>query len=448
MSMLFRVAERALNRPLLILPDKVPLILAVLEGRIPLAAGVEAPASDLSLEAAASLLSPSASRFVGSQVEYGEDGRPKRGLPYRLTEAGVAVVTVTGSLVNRGAWLGASSGLTSYEGVGFQIESARRADNVGAIVLDVESPGGEGQGAFEIAAAVRAAAADKPVYAVVNGVAASAAYALVSGATRIVTIPSGVSGSIGVVMVHADYSRKLDRDGVTPTLIFSGAHKVDANSLQPLPKEVKADLQAWCDEYYELFIETVAAGRKGLTPEAIRATEAEVFTGREAVSRGLADEIGTFDDVLAELSTRAASERRSQPQRGTKMTTMTAAPGATTTSGIPEAEHERLVGEARTAGAATERARVKSILTCDESRDRSASAMHLALETDLSLEAAKGVLAGLPVGAPAAAAGPAAQRAQNAPDGLVTATGDTNPKKVASSWGDAVDRTNRRAGAR
>ncbi|RWF97659.1 MAG: S49 family peptidase, partial [Mesorhizobium sp.] len=100
---------------------------------------------------------------------------------------------------------------------------------VRSVILDMHSPGGEAVGAFETAALVRDLAARKRTVAVVNGMAASAMYAIASGANEIVTTETGIAGSIGVVLLHADFSRQLDRDGITPTLIHAGAHKVDAN---------------------------------------------------------------------------------------------------------------------------------------------------------------------------------------------------------------------------
>jgi ClpP class serine protease len=99
--------------------------------------------------------------------------------------------------------------MTSYEGLKYQLATAARDASVSSILLDMDSPGGEAVGSFEAADAVRAAAGVKEVVAVVSGMAASAAYAIASAATRIVTTSSGISGSIGVVMLHADYSNKL-----------------------------------------------------------------------------------------------------------------------------------------------------------------------------------------------------------------------------------------------
>lgn len=310
MSLLLRIAERTLNRPLLVHPDKLPLILGILEGRIPVESTAEWKAIaeaniDQLPEAARATMrgpNPSASRFAGSHTDQDPITGRTTALPYRRTQGGIALIPVIGSLINRGAWLGSSSGETSYEGIKFQVAHAGSDPRTKGILLDIDSPGGEATGCFECAAAIRAAGNDKPTTAVINGMAASAAYALASAADRIVTTESGVAGSIGCVMLHADYSAKLKKDGISPTLIFAGAHKVDGHPFAPLSDEVTADLQAEVDGYYELFVSGVAEGR-GMSIAAIRATEARCFMGDDAVMRGLADDVGTFETALEEFAT-------------------------------------------------------------------------------------------------------------------------------------------------
>jgi signal peptide peptidase SppA len=334
MSLLLQIAQRAVNRPLLVHPDKLPLILGVIEGRIPL--GDISAMKDASLvnierlpEAAQATMlgpNPSASRFVGSSVDQDPITGRTTSLPYKRTQDGVAVIAIIGSLINRGAWLGSYSGETSYEGIGFQVAHAARDPKAKMILLDIDSPGGEATGCFECAAAIRAAGRAKPVVAVVNGMAASAAYALASAADWIVTTESGVSGSIGCVLLHADYSAKLKKDGITPTLIFAGAHKVDGHPFAPLSEEVTADLQAEVDGYYKLFVSGVAEGR-GMSEAAVRATEARTFMGSAAVAAGLADEIGTFETAMTGAGRRRERGDRSSP-KSVAATIQTPAPAA------------------------------------------------------------------------------------------------------------------------
>jgi signal peptide peptidase SppA len=456
MSMLLtRIAERVINRPLMVHPDKLPIVLGVLQGRIPLGdisdlrRQAEANIEAMPESARIAMLGPSASRFVGDAADRDANGRAIAGLPYKRTSDGVAIVTITGSLINRGAWIGASSGETSYEGIKFQVASAANDPKVRSILLDIESPGGEAVGAFEAADAIRAAAKQKPVTAVVNGMAASAAYAIASAADRIVTTPTGMSGSIGVVMLHADYSRFLDAEGVTPTLIFAGSHKVDGNPFEPLSDAVRSDLQAEVDNFYSLFVKTVSSGRKGMSAAAVRATEAKTFLGKDAVDRGLADSVGTFESALADIS-RGLARTMSIPAKGAKMDATEGAPAAN--AGISLADHEAAVAKAKTDGTAeagkAAQTRIKSILGSDEAKGRKQLAQHLAFDTDMSAEASIALLAKSPKGeAPKAAAPSIAERQDLALGGVSertsaskTASADLNPSAIYESRRKATGR--------
>jgi len=327
------VVSKFYNVPLLLTPASAHTVSAVLFNRMDAASG-RTGASDQAIETvtyfdatarkdgSTKVHSPRNSRFVG-EYERGEDGEPR---PYRVTENGIAIITIVGELVNRGAWVGASSGLVSYEGIAHQVTTAVKDARVRSMVLDVDSPGGEAIGCYEVAEVIRKAAAVKPIVGHANGWAASAAYGLLSGCTWISSIPSGGTGSIGVVLVHLDFAAYLESEGVKPTLIFEGAHKVDGNPYEPLPESVRDRLQAEVRKHYNMFVATVAAGRPGLDPAAIRATEARVYTGEEARAAGLVDRVGTFDDVLAELS-RPVSGRGSN-QLVTKGVDMRKANGA------------------------------------------------------------------------------------------------------------------------
>jgi signal peptide peptidase SppA len=214
--------------------------------------------------------------------------------PYGISGS-TAIIPVHGTLVNRGAWIGSYSELTSTEGIRFQLRSAMTNPDVQSVVLDIDSPGGQVAGAFETAALVRELAAKKRTIAVVDDMAASAGYALASAAAKIMITPSGVAGSIGVVLLHLDHSARLDKAGIVPTLIHAGSKKVDANPYQALPDGVRQDLQDEVDAAYAMFVDAVVEGRPKLTPAAIRATEAACFVGQAAIEAGLADEIGNLE---------------------------------------------------------------------------------------------------------------------------------------------------------
>jgi hypothetical protein len=184
------LADRVIGRPLLLHPTKAELILHVLQGRLPIDGQALAP------------LGPEANRFVGERR-----GFVGRTPTYSFID-GAGVVSITGSLVNRGAWIGASSGLTSYEGIAAQLERAAADPQVKTVVLDIDSPGGEATGMFSLAAKVRAVAAEKPVIAVVNDMAASAAYGIASQASEIVVSETSLVGSIGVVLHFGRFGGK------------------------------------------------------------------------------------------------------------------------------------------------------------------------------------------------------------------------------------------------
>lgn len=369
---------------------------------------------------------PQANRFAGEeQADRDAQGRPVRWRGYRMFGA-TAIVNVLGELVNRGAWLGASSGLVSYEGLAQQLKAAAADPRAKRILLDVNSPGGEAAGMTDIAALVRAIAADKPVVAVANSMMCSAAYGLCAGATRIVTTDLGVVGSIGVVMMHADYSGALDKAGIDVTLIHEGAHKVDGNPFEALPEAVRDDFQSECAKYYGAFVDCVAAGRPGLSKAAIRSTEARTYLGREAVEMGLADAVGTFDEVLDDLE-RPEGSRLGIPARSSLSTAKTEeAPVTIKASDKPatpaasdkthtQADVDQAVTNAtatasaagKAEGRAEERARVKGILTHAAAEGRADLAAHLAFDTDMAVDAAAALLDKAPK-AQAAPAAPAA----------------------------------------
>jgi len=212
----------------------------------------------------------------------------------------VAVIPVHGTLVRRTVGLEAESGLTSYAALAAQLDAALASPDVRAILLDVDSPGGESGGVFDLADRIRAATKVKPVWAVANDMAFSAAYALASAASKVFVSRTGGVGSIGVIAMHVDQSERDLQDGVRYTAVFAGDRKNDLNPHEPISSEAHAFLKAEVNRIYGLFVETVARNR-GIEPSAVRDTEAGLFFGQAAVSLGLADAIGTFDDALAQL---------------------------------------------------------------------------------------------------------------------------------------------------
>jgi signal peptide peptidase SppA len=212
----------------------------------------------------------------------------------------IAVIPIHGTLVRRTSGLEAESGLVSYTGIAAQLDAALASSEVAAILLDVDSPGGESGGVFDLAERIHAAAQVKPVWAVANDMAFSAAYALASAANRVFVARTGGVGSIGVIAMHVDQSVKDAQDGLRYTAVFAGQRKNDLNPHAPISDTAQAALQMEVDRLYGLFVQTVALHRS-LNADAVRATEAGLFFGPDAIAAGLADAVGGFDEALAQL---------------------------------------------------------------------------------------------------------------------------------------------------
>lgn len=305
------LATRAFNTPLLLDPAKAAVIARALGPRfLQLGAGVpvDVEGFDGEISARHSERRPKAGSLLSDGVyRFQKD----RGGAYPVI-GGVAIITVTGTLVRRGSYVGESSGTTSYEGISAQVRAAAEDPQVRAIALEIDSFGGEAAGIFDLAQQLRAARELKPMRAFIADYALSAGYAIASQADHITVPPYGEAGSIGVVMMHADFEGHLEKEGVKVTLIHSGAHKVDGNPFQALPESVRDDLQKRGDRMWGGFAELVALGRRGkLTVKTALATEAAVFEGAEAVRQNLADEVSearvAFEAFVEEMNSAAVT---------------------------------------------------------------------------------------------------------------------------------------------
>jgi signal peptide peptidase SppA len=193
------------------------------------------------------------------------------------------------------------------------LAAAASNPEVGAIVLDIDSPGGPVSGVAETAAAVKAAAQVKPVVAMADSICASAAYWIASQAGQFWMSPSAMVGSIGVMGTHMDYSEALAAEGIKPTTIVSRSapYKNELSSHRPLSEAAATNLQSLADSQEDDFIATIAQGRK-TTQDAVRSDfgQGRMLLARAAVNAGMVDKIGSMSDVLASLRTKAGGVRR------------------------------------------------------------------------------------------------------------------------------------------
>lgn len=276
------LAARVFNAPLLVSPGKLDALLAVLGPRF---LGQPGPAL----------------------ASYGEDQTKRL---YDITPDGIAVVPISGTLVNRSSWISAASGLRSYGAIEEQVLEAATNPEVRGILLDVDSPGGEAGGLFDLVDVLYEAREMKPLWAVANEDAFSAAYGIASAAEQLYVTRTGGVGSVGVIAVHLDHSQADAADGLKYTVFRAGQYKAEHNSYEPLTEHAQGSLQAELDRLHTLFAEGVARNR-GLSLEAVLGTEAQVYYGQAGVDVGFADRVGNFkealEDLRAELSTNSLS---------------------------------------------------------------------------------------------------------------------------------------------
>ena len=222
----------------------------------------------------------------------------------------IAVIPVYGVLAQRMDMMTEMSGGTSTESLAKAFDQAMSDPDVGAIVLDIDSPGGTVQGISELASKIASARGTKPIKAVSNSLCASAAYWIASACDDITVTPSGAVGSIGVFMVHADTSGMDATDGVKYTMVSAGKYKTEANQYEPLSAEARASLQAQVDQFYEMFVGAVAKNR-GVSASAVKSGygEGRVLLAKEAVKAGMADKVATLDQVLQSLGASRGAQR-------------------------------------------------------------------------------------------------------------------------------------------
>lgn len=234
---------------------------------------------------------------------------PQDGGSSRVT-GGVAVLPLRGLITPRASLLsllfGGGGGLESFRS-GFR--EALADQEVGSILLDVDSPGGSTDLVSETAAEIRAARGAKPIVAIANTDSASAAYWIAAQADELVVTPSGEVGSIGVFILHEDISGFDEQLGVKTTLISAGKYKTEGNPYEPLDDAARASFEQTVDEFYDLFVGDVAEGR-GTSAASVRAGygEGRMVTAARAVSLGMADRVDTFEGTVSRLVGRPISD--------------------------------------------------------------------------------------------------------------------------------------------
>lgn len=282
------LAQQLFNRPLAIRPEKAEIIMAALADRLGIAR-LRLPDGRIRLFDGEITIDVAAPDVADADCGYDI-----------IADTGVACIQVNGTLVQRQFGLRPFSGMTGYNAVRSNFLRAMQDDAARAIVLDIDSPGGDSAGLFDLTDTMFAARGTKPVWAVLNENACSAAYAIAATADRITVPRIGYAGSIGVICLHVDVTRMLEKEGVTVTVLQYGARKADGQPVLALSKEARSRMQADIDTVGELFVASVARYR-GLSAARVRAQEAGVFMGEKARQAGLVDAVMSPADAFAAL---------------------------------------------------------------------------------------------------------------------------------------------------
>lgn len=233
--------------------------------------------------------------------------------PAASVKGNIAVMPLFGVLAQRMDMMDEISGGTSTEKFGKQFMAAVNDPSIKAIVINIDSPGGNVYGTQELADLIYQAREQKHIVAIANSLAASAAYWIGTAADEFVCTPSGEVGSIGVITVHEDWSEAFAEAGVKPTIIQAGEFKSEGTYYKPLSEEAITAIQSKVDIYYDAFVNGVARNR-GVSAKVVKSDfgQGRVLTAQAAKAAGMIDRVDTLDGVLARLG---AGNSTSTPTR-------------------------------------------------------------------------------------------------------------------------------------
>lgn len=277
------IAQRLFNSPLAIHEPKLELIISALAQRLGVSQMTNLEGRTLAFEGDDEALDPA-------------EAAPPRPKGYDLI-GGIAVIYIQGTLVHKLSSLRPYSGMTGYNGIRANIIAALADPAVKGIVLDVDSPGGECDGCFDLCDFIFAERKTKPIWAICTSRAYSAAYALACAASKVIVPATGGTGSIGIICAHTDFSRGLDKAGIAITVLKYGKFKDDFSETKALSKDAYTRAMADINELGALFDDRVARNR-GIAASKIKSYEAGTFLGQHGVDAGLVDAVMAPDRAL------------------------------------------------------------------------------------------------------------------------------------------------------
>lgn len=281
---------------------------------------------------------------------------------YQVTN-GIAVLPISGTLVHKLGGMRPFSGMTGYDGITARLQQAMADPEVNGILLDIDSPGGQSSGVFDCADMIYRLRDKKPIWALANEQACSAAMLIAAACHKRLVTQTAHIGSIGAIMAHTNHAQRLEKQGIEVTLIYSGAHKADLTGTKALSEDVLSQCQREVDSIRTLFAQKVAR-YTDLSIEAVLATEAATYRGQAGIDIGLADEMVNASEAVLVMAAALKTKKRGgiMPQSNDLQT------------------------------AAQERERVMGILTCAQAKGRETLAQTLAGQPSMTVEQAQAIL--------------------------------------------------------
>lgn len=283
-----RVASRLFNAPLALRPEKAEMLVAALVDRMGIAKLDQIDGTTLS-----------AAQLRQRAGDWMEDEEPAARRVYSV-ERRVARIAVDGTLVHKLGGVRPYSGMVGYDQLERIMLDTIENKEVGAILLDVDSAGGEVAGCFDFCRKLRsmgASAGGKPIIAFANEMACSAAYAIAASCDAVMTTRTGMVGSIGVWTMHVDMTKGLSKNGIEPTMIRAGERKARGGPYEKADKATFDKLQAWVDETWDIFASLVSDFRP-ISKQAVLNLEGDWFTGNDALGLGLVDAVDTPEAIF------------------------------------------------------------------------------------------------------------------------------------------------------
>lgn len=279
------IVAAVFNRPWAVHPDTMSIITEIVSGR---SEGFRFEPAEIE------------ARILAASETHGPRGGGR-------TSSAISVIPVYGVISPRAGLMSNSSGGASVEGIRRSLRAAMADPEIDGVVLDIDSPGGAVDALPELAAELYAMRGNgKPVTAVANTNAFSAAYWLGTQADALYVSPSGSVGSIGVIAAHEDHSEALAMEGIKPTFITSSPYKAEGNMTEPLTDEAREAIQHDVDAYHEMFIDAVVDGR-GVDHKTVNETfgQGRTVMAKEAFERGMVDGVMTLEDAITATAQRS-----------------------------------------------------------------------------------------------------------------------------------------------